>query len=178
MLLRIYLAKKQKHTTEGIRWSSPTQLLVFRSPAYVWQSGRDAQFSCTRICVRGTRSSPIRFSRASRRLNLFLPLPSATELEPFRRFFWMLQPDIHKRPSGARCVLAVPTCVFRLPPQSPFLSVVPASLPFPLEPFYPNRSSRGSCSLLLRRAILLLALAVVVCVQHYDSSTWSFTSQR
>ena len=37
--------KNQKHTTEGIRWSSPTQLLIFRSPAYIWQSGRDAQFS-------------------------------------------------------------------------------------------------------------------------------------
>jgi hypothetical protein len=29
----------------GIRWSSPTQLLIHRSGAYVWQSGRDAQFS-------------------------------------------------------------------------------------------------------------------------------------
>jgi hypothetical protein len=37
--------KKQKHTTVGIRWSSPTQLLIHRSKAYVWQSGRDAQFS-------------------------------------------------------------------------------------------------------------------------------------
>jgi hypothetical protein len=36
---------KQKHTTVGIRWSSPTQLLIHRSGAYVWQSGRDAQFS-------------------------------------------------------------------------------------------------------------------------------------
>jgi hypothetical protein len=29
----------------GIRWSSPTQLLIHRFEAYVWQSGRDAQFS-------------------------------------------------------------------------------------------------------------------------------------
>ena len=36
---------KKKHTTVGIRWWSPTQLLVYRSKAYVWQSGRDAQFS-------------------------------------------------------------------------------------------------------------------------------------
>jgi hypothetical protein len=35
----------QKHTTVGIRWWSPTQLLIYRSKAYVWQSGRDAQFS-------------------------------------------------------------------------------------------------------------------------------------
>ena len=35
----------KKHTTVGIRWSSPTQLLIHRSQAYVWQSGRDAQFS-------------------------------------------------------------------------------------------------------------------------------------
>jgi hypothetical protein len=35
--------KVQKHTTVGIRWWSPTQLLIYRSEAYVWQSGRDAQ---------------------------------------------------------------------------------------------------------------------------------------
>jgi hypothetical protein len=38
---------KQKHTTGGIpRWS-PTLVLVARFSAYVWQSGRDAQFSLT-----------------------------------------------------------------------------------------------------------------------------------
>jgi hypothetical protein len=36
--------QKQKHTTAGIRWWSPTQLLICRSEACVWQSGRDAQF--------------------------------------------------------------------------------------------------------------------------------------
>jgi hypothetical protein len=44
--------KKQKHTTGGIpRWS-PTLVLVARFSAYVWQSGRDAQFSltCGRMC--------------------------------------------------------------------------------------------------------------------------------
>jgi hypothetical protein len=35
---------QKKHTTAGIRWWSPTQLLICRSEAYVWQSGRDAQF--------------------------------------------------------------------------------------------------------------------------------------
>jgi hypothetical protein len=35
----------KKHTTVGIRWWSPTQLLIYRSEACVWQSGRDAQFS-------------------------------------------------------------------------------------------------------------------------------------
>ena len=38
-------AKNKIHATAGIRWSSPTQLLICRSVAYVWQSGRDAQFS-------------------------------------------------------------------------------------------------------------------------------------
>ena len=39
--------KGQKHTTGGIpRWS-PTLVLVARFSAYVWQSGRDAQFSLT-----------------------------------------------------------------------------------------------------------------------------------
>jgi hypothetical protein len=44
--------KRQKHTTGGIpRWS-PTLVLVARFSAYVWQSGRDAQFSLTygRMC--------------------------------------------------------------------------------------------------------------------------------
>ncbi|KAM5513930.1 hypothetical protein FOXYSP1_04897 [Fusarium oxysporum f. sp. phaseoli] len=42
------LAKKslrQKHTTAGIRWSSPTQLLIRPLPAYLWESGRDPEFS-------------------------------------------------------------------------------------------------------------------------------------
>ena len=39
--------KIAKHTTGGIpRWS-PTLVLVARFSAYVWQSGRDAQFSLT-----------------------------------------------------------------------------------------------------------------------------------
>lgn len=43
---RVYEDKK-KHTTGGIpRWS-PTLVLVARFSAYVWQSGRDAQFSLT-----------------------------------------------------------------------------------------------------------------------------------
>ncbi|KAK2037848.1 hypothetical protein LZ31DRAFT_157103 [Colletotrichum somersetense] len=35
----------QKHTTPGIRWSSPTQLLIRPSLAYLWESGRDPEFS-------------------------------------------------------------------------------------------------------------------------------------
>jgi hypothetical protein len=45
--------KNKKHTTGGIpRWS-PTLVLVARFSAYVWQSGRDAQFSLTygRMCL-------------------------------------------------------------------------------------------------------------------------------
>ncbi|KAH9215525.1 hypothetical protein DL95DRAFT_499991, partial [Leptodontidium sp. 2 PMI_412] len=37
--------QNKKHTTARIRWWSPTQLLICRSGAYVWQSGRDAQCS-------------------------------------------------------------------------------------------------------------------------------------
>jgi hypothetical protein len=47
------IQKRQKHTTGGIpRWS-PTLVLVARFSAYVWQSGRDAQFSLTygRMCL-------------------------------------------------------------------------------------------------------------------------------
>ncbi|KAH0161697.1 hypothetical protein KCU67_g6228, partial [Aureobasidium melanogenum] len=34
-----------KHTAAGIPMWSPTIVLICRSTAYVWQSGRDAQFS-------------------------------------------------------------------------------------------------------------------------------------
>ncbi|KAK1447741.1 hypothetical protein CMEL01_09580 [Colletotrichum melonis] len=37
--------KPQKRTTPGIRWSSPTQLLIRPSLAYLWESGRDPEFS-------------------------------------------------------------------------------------------------------------------------------------
>ena len=40
------------HTAASIRWSSPTQLLISRSEAYLWLSGREAEFStvCGRMC--------------------------------------------------------------------------------------------------------------------------------
>ena len=37
--------KEKKHTTLGIRWWSPTQLLVQRSVAYLRESGRDPELS-------------------------------------------------------------------------------------------------------------------------------------
>ena len=37
--------RRSKHTTPGIRWWSPTQLLVWRSLAYLWESGRDPELS-------------------------------------------------------------------------------------------------------------------------------------
>ncbi len=37
--------RTKKHTTAGVRWSSPTQLLVRPTVAYVRQIGRDAQLS-------------------------------------------------------------------------------------------------------------------------------------
>ncbi|KEQ73289.1 hypothetical protein M436DRAFT_46161, partial [Aureobasidium namibiae CBS 147.97] len=43
-----------KHTAAGIPTWSPTVVLICRSTAYVWQSGRDAQFSadCGRMCLK------------------------------------------------------------------------------------------------------------------------------
>ncbi|KAG9843309.1 hypothetical protein KCU98_g7861, partial [Aureobasidium melanogenum] len=38
-------SKRTKHTAAGIPTWSPTVVLICRSTAYVWQSGRDAQFS-------------------------------------------------------------------------------------------------------------------------------------
>ena len=58
---------KEKHTTVGIRWWSPTQLLVYRSEACVWQSGRDAQFSS----VYG------RMYHGFQALNTYIALPSS-----------------------------------------------------------------------------------------------------
>ncbi|KAH0288702.1 hypothetical protein KCU62_g5005, partial [Aureobasidium sp. EXF-3399] len=37
--------KDAKRTAAGIPTWSPTVVLICRSTAYVWQSGRDAQFS-------------------------------------------------------------------------------------------------------------------------------------
>ncbi|KAG9845425.1 hypothetical protein KCU86_g8145, partial [Aureobasidium melanogenum] len=37
--------QKTKRTAAGIPTWSPTVVLICRSTAYVWQSGRDAQFS-------------------------------------------------------------------------------------------------------------------------------------
>jgi hypothetical protein len=47
--------KITKHTAAGIPTWSPTVVLICRSTAYVWQSGRDAQFSadCGRMCLIG-----------------------------------------------------------------------------------------------------------------------------
>ncbi|KAJ0148705.1 hypothetical protein HZ326_8657 [Fusarium oxysporum f. sp. albedinis] len=36
---------QKRHTTAGIRWSSPTQLLIRPLSAYLWESGRDPEFS-------------------------------------------------------------------------------------------------------------------------------------
>jgi hypothetical protein len=45
--------RNAKHTAAGIPTWSPTVVLICRSTAYVWQSGRDAQFSadCGRMCL-------------------------------------------------------------------------------------------------------------------------------
>ena len=37
--------KKKIHTTPGIPRSSPTRVLVWLSLAYLWESGRDPEFS-------------------------------------------------------------------------------------------------------------------------------------
>ncbi|KAH0371107.1 hypothetical protein KCU65_g2163, partial [Aureobasidium melanogenum] len=39
------MQKDAEHTAAGIPTWSPTVVLICRSTAYVWQSGRDAQFS-------------------------------------------------------------------------------------------------------------------------------------
>ena len=50
---RKIIKNKTKHTAAGIPTWSPTVVLICRSTAYVWQSGRDAQFSadCGRMCL-------------------------------------------------------------------------------------------------------------------------------
>ena len=42
---KIQKGNLKKHTTPGIRWSSPTQLLIQPSMVYVQGSGRDPQLS-------------------------------------------------------------------------------------------------------------------------------------
>jgi hypothetical protein len=53
VLRRSKSKRKAKHTAAGIPTWSPTVVLICRSTAYVWQSGRDAQFSadCGRMCL-------------------------------------------------------------------------------------------------------------------------------
>jgi hypothetical protein len=47
------IQKNTKHTAAGIPTWSPTVVLICRLTAYVWQSGRDAQFSADygRTCL-------------------------------------------------------------------------------------------------------------------------------
>ena len=83
--------QKYKHTTVGIRWWSPTQLLIHRSQACVWQSGRDAQFSvsCHRFCCQDHHQnrpllSAFRFRvPALRPLLLLLSLQLGTSISTF-----------------------------------------------------------------------------------------------
>jgi hypothetical protein len=82
---------KTKHTAAGIPTWSPTVVLICRSTAYVWQSGRDAQFSadCGRMCL-------ILFSRCitstkTRHFGLslgFVVTKFATEAIGIWRLFW------------------------------------------------------------------------------------------
>jgi hypothetical protein len=68
MVVRTILEQNsKKHTTGGIpRWS-PTLVLVARFNAYVWQSGRDAQFSLTygRMCYLAANTVYVRETIAS-----------------------------------------------------------------------------------------------------------------
>ena len=41
----VFKKTKKQHTTAGIRWSSPTQLLIRPLPAWLWESGRDPVYS-------------------------------------------------------------------------------------------------------------------------------------
>ncbi len=64
----------QKHITAGIRWWSPTQLLICRSEAYVWQSGRDAQISS--VCGRMYSPTLLVYISKINKQNLRLLFPS------------------------------------------------------------------------------------------------------
>ena len=73
----------KKHTTGGIpRWS-PTLVLVARFSAYVWQSGRDAQFSLTygRMCKYRTAHNIYLYDQHGRR-----SLPSSESNRPKSAF--------------------------------------------------------------------------------------------
>ncbi|KAK2053920.1 hypothetical protein LY76DRAFT_666176, partial [Colletotrichum caudatum] len=77
--------KTKKHTTPGIRWSSPTQLLIRPSLAYLWESGRDPEFSSGygRMCYfDGFRSTMRVFITVSLRMRASLPLPSSEGKAP------------------------------------------------------------------------------------------------
>ena len=79
---------KKKHTTVGIRWWSPTQLLIYRFEAYVWQSGRDAQFSsiCGRMWLFHFQWTYCNITRVSYRGRTFLM--SCSCLPPYLLYLW------------------------------------------------------------------------------------------
>jgi hypothetical protein len=60
--------KGQKHTTAGIRWWSPTQLLICRSEACVWQSGRMPN-SPQSMVVCGSISIKVRYIPEKKKLH-------------------------------------------------------------------------------------------------------------
>ena len=76
--------ERKKHTTPGIRWSSPTQLLVWPSLAYLWESGRDPEFSSGygRMCFAFEQVELIKLSNWQGWKSCGVSLPVHTEI-PF-----------------------------------------------------------------------------------------------
>ena len=87
---------KQKRTTPGIpRWS-PTRVLVWPSPVYRWESGRDPEFSG--VCGRTYRL---------RTVGMLYTMVS--------RVRWVL----YRCPAGRSCLLTVLLVPSSVPPTSP-----------------------------------------------------------
>ena len=64
----------KKHTTAGVRWSSPTQLLICRSTACLWESRRDPEFSIAygRMCSEGKQIQIIGIMSTERICEIFV----------------------------------------------------------------------------------------------------------
>ena len=76
---------KKRHTTAGIRWSSPIQLLICRLQVYQWEIKRDPEFPC----------SYGRMYHESSKCNIYADLESLLQESLIPRRLWVWRHERH-----------------------------------------------------------------------------------
>jgi hypothetical protein len=113
-----------KHTAAGIPTWSPTVVLICRSTAYVWQSGRDAQFSadCGRMCLMSCSTWYIIYlSHGPRRVLLGMSIAVAWSRLFSCAIATIVSPNFQKK-------TAQQTSIYRLPYGDACFSLFPANV--------------------------------------------------